>query len=250
MSIVDRKAFLAGTAATLAATTAAALARSQSDADVSKLYEAAKAEGTVAWWISPYPIETCEAIRAAFEAKYPGVKVELTRLTAQVVFQRVLQDVQANTRQCDVFAASDEANFATLKKMNALAHHVPPDIDKVYSQFRQLDKDDVYQVGSLGLVTIAYNPKKVKPAPRTWRDLLDPRFKGQVSLAHPGFSGYCAIWAIVMHDTYGDGFFTSLAANDPKIGRSINDPASDIVSGERLIGHTDIGLIYQRKADG
>jgi iron(III) transport system substrate-binding protein len=249
--VLNRKTFAAGLGAGMfAASSGAALARKISDADVSKLYAAAKAEGTVAWWMSPYPVDTGEAIRSAFEAKYPGVKVELTRLTAQVVFQRVLQDVQAGSRQCDVVHVSDEANFVTLKKMNALAVHVPPDLDKTFPQFRQMDKDEMYQVASLGFIVLGYNPKKAMPAPRGWRDLLDPRFKGQLSLAHPAYSGYCATWSVAMREKYGDGFFAGLAANQPKIGRSINDPVADIVSGERQVGHGDIGLLLQRKAEG
>jgi iron(III) transport system substrate-binding protein len=253
MSLFDRKTFIAGAAAGAivgARETALARAHQATEADVSKLYAAAKAEGTVAWWASPYPEETYEVLRAAFEAKYPGVKVELTRLTAQVVFQRVLQDVQANSRQCDVVHVSDEANFVTLKKMNALAPYVPADIDKTFSQLRQMDKDDAYQAASLGFVVLGYNPKKVTPPPRQWRDLFEGRFKDQISLGHPAYSGYCAVWAIAMYDKYGSAFFSSVAANNPKIGRSINDPTADIVSGERLVGHGDIGLFLQRKAEG
>jgi iron(III) transport system substrate-binding protein len=250
-TLQNRRTFVGGlVAGSVAGAALPAFARQASDADVCKLYAAAKAEGTVAWWTSPYPAETAEELRVAFEAKYPGVKVELTRLTAQVVFQRVLQDVQANSRQCDVAHMSDEANFVTLKKMSALAVHVPPDIDKVPPQFRRMDPDDVYQVASLGFVVLGYNPKKATPAPRTWRDLTDPLFKGQVSLGHPAYSGCCATWCVAMHDKYGDAFFTALAANQPKIGRSINDPVADIVSGEREIGHSDVGLILQRKSEG
>lgn len=240
----------AGTLAALAFAGPASAKRGATEADVSKLYAAAKAEGSLSWWESPYPLDVAEDVRTAFKAKYPGVDVQLTRATAGPTFQRALQDFQSGAHQCDVLAASDEANFVTLKKMNALAEYEPGDLDKVYAPFRHLDRDNVYQAGALGVVVINYNPKRVSPAPTKWRDILDPRYRGQVSLGHPAYSGYVATWASVMHDKFGPGFFKALAENQPKIGRSIYDTTTDIVAGERLIGPGADSVALQDKAKG
>jgi len=243
-------ATVAGTLAATAFVAPASARRGATEADVSKLYAAARGEGTLSWWESPYPIDVAEDIRTAFKRKYPGVDVELTRATAGPTFQRALQDFQSGAHQLDVMAASDEANFVALKKMGALAEYVPGDLDKVFGPFRQLDPDNTYQAGALGVIVINYNPKRISPPPTKWRDILDPRYRGQVSLGHPAYSGYLATWALVMREKFGPGFFKSLAENQPKIGRSIYDTTTDIVAGERLIGPGADSVALQDKGKG
>ncbi len=54
-----------------------------------------------------------------------------------------------------------------------------------------------------------------------------------------------------MNDKYGwDNFFKKFAANNPKIGRSVFDATTDIVSGERVVGPGADSLALERKAGG
>ncbi|MFN2460399.1 MAG: ABC transporter substrate-binding protein [Candidatus Velthaea sp.] len=237
----------------LAGAPAASLAKRKgaiSDADVSKLYDAAKKEGTVVWWTGHYTQAAAERVRDAFKAKYPGVDVQLLRQTGQVLFQRLTQDLKSNVHEVDVFASTDEAHMTILKKQNALATFVPGDIDKIPSQFQHLDPEDTYQLGDIALMCINYNPKKT-PAPKKWTDLLDSKFKDQLTTGHPGFSGYVGNWVVAMNDKYGwDNYFKKFAADNPKIGRSVFDATTDIVSGERSLGPGADSLALERKAGG
>jgi len=79
---------------------------------------------------------------------------------------------------------------------------------------------------------------RVPSPPQQWTDLLDPRWQGQITLGHPGFSGLVGNWVVAMWDKHGWDYFTNLAKNDPKIARSINDTVTDIVSGERQMAET------------
>src|ERR1700716_3186553 len=202
------------------------------DADVSKLYDAGKKEGRVVWGTGHYTQAAAEKIAGAFKAKYPGIEVDLLRQTGQVLFQRLTQDLKSNVHQVDVFGSTDEAHMTILKKQNALAQFVPGDIDKIPSQYQHLDNEDTYQLGDIALMLINFNPKKTG-APKKWGDLLDPKYKDQLTVGHPGFSGYVGNWVVAMNDKFGwDNFFKKFAANNPKIGRSVFDATTDIVSGE------------------
>ncbi|MBC5810384.1 MAG: extracellular solute-binding protein, partial [Candidatus Eremiobacteraeota bacterium] len=219
------------------------------DADVSKLYDAAKKEGKVVWWTAHYAQDAAERVRDAFKAKYPGIEVEFIRQTAQVIYQRLSQDLKSNIHQLDVFASTDEAHYVELKKQNVLAQFAPGDIDKVHAQFRVLDPDQTYHLGALAFVLINYNPKKVEPAKR-WTHLGDAKYKGMVTLGHPAFSGYVGNWVVAMNDKYGWEYFKNLAAINPKIGRSIYDTVNDIVGGERAIGAGPDNLSIEKKMAG
>jgi iron(III) transport system substrate-binding protein len=219
------------------------------DADVSKLYEAAKKEGKVVWWTAHFAQEAAEKIRDAFKLKYPGIEVEFIRQTAQVIYQRLSQNLKSGVKELDVFASTDEAHYLELKKQNALAEFTPADLDKIPAQFRNLDPDGYYQLGSLAFIIVNYNPAKIKPAAR-WTDFADARFKGQISTGHPAFSGYVGNWVVAMNDKYGWDYFKNIAANNPKINRSINDTVTDILAGERNIGAGPDNLSLFKKAAG
>jgi len=252
MSQSSRGNFLAlagAAAATLAARTPVdAKVDAMRDADVSKLYAAAKKEGTVVWWTAHYAQSAADRVRDAFKAKYPGIEVVFIRQTAQVIFQRLNQDLKSNVKELDVFASTDESHYVTLKSQNVLAPFVPADINKVPPSLRHLDPDEMYQIGALGFVLINYNTK-VQP-PHRWPQLGDPKWRNQVTLGHPAFSGYVGNWVVAMNDKYGWEYFKSIAANNPKIGRSVNDTVTDIVGGERMVGAGPDNYSLERKAGG
>ncbi|MBV8601596.1 MAG: extracellular solute-binding protein [Candidatus Eremiobacteraeota bacterium] len=223
-------------------------AKVESDADVSALYAAAKKEGTVVWWTAHYAQSAADRMRDAFKAKYPGIEVQLLRQTAQVIYQRLNQDLKSNVHEVDVFCSTDEAHHAELKKQGVLAEFVPADINKVPPLLRHLDPDNTYQIGAIGFVLLNYNTK-IQP-PHRWPQLGDPRLRGQVTLGHPAFSGYVGNWVIAMNDKYGWEYFKNLAQNNPKIGRSVNDTVADIVSGERMAGAGPDNFSLEKKAGG
>lgn len=237
-----------GAAAALASPALVEARRGLSDADVSKLYDAAKKEGTVVWWTAHYAQSAADRIRDAFKAKYPGIEVQFIRQTAQVIYQRLNQDLKSNVHELDVFASTDESHYTSLKKENVFASFVPADIDKVPAALRHLDPDETYQIGALGFVLINYNTK-VKP-PHHWQELLDPKWNNQITLGHPAFSGYVGNWVVAMNDKYGWDYFTNLAKNNPKIGRSVNDTVTDEVSGERMVGAGPDNYSLEKKAAG
>ena len=220
------------------------------EADVSKLYAAAKDEGQVTWWTAHYEQSAAEKMAAAFKQKYPGIEVNLTRQTAQVINTRLQQEIKSNSFTCDVFASTDEAHYPPLKKQNLLAAFDPPDIGLIPKQFQNLDADRAYHLGAIGFVLINYRSDRVTEPPKSWKDILDPKWKGQFTTGHPGFSGYVGNWVLAMVDKYGDQFLKDLAKNSPKINRSVNDTVTDIVNGERTIGAGPDNFSLAKKEQG
>jgi iron(III) transport system substrate-binding protein len=187
-----------------------------------KLYAEARKEGRVVWWTAHYALSAAEAARDAFVARFPGIEVQFIRQTAQVIYQRLTQNLKAGVREVDVFASTDEAHYLTLKKQGVLAPYRPAGVEALPKAFLNVDPDNMYHVGALGLVLINYNTR-LTTHPQKWTDLLDGRWQGRITLGHPAFSGYVGNWVVAMWDKYGWDYFTSLATNNPKIGRSIND---------------------------
>jgi iron(III) transport system substrate-binding protein len=206
-------------------------------ADMAALEAAARKEGTLTWYTAHTDGETAEAVGRGFTAKHPGIQVVVIRTTAQVAYQRLVQDLKNNTPQCDVFSSTDVGHDETLKAQGKLAHYVPENAAKVSPEFQNFDKDGFYYPTGAGLVLMTHNTQKVKPAdaPKAWRDLLDPKWKNQVSVGHPGFSGYVGTWVVLMRNLYGWAYFEKLEKSRPRIGRSINDTVTMLNAGESLV---------------
>ncbi|MEO8715402.1 MAG: extracellular solute-binding protein [Acetobacteraceae bacterium] len=217
---------------------AAPLLAHPSRADETALVAAARKEGTLTWYIAQVDGQTAEDMGRAFTQQYPGIKIAVIRTTGQVAFERLMQDLKNNAPQCDVFSTTDIAHMPLLMKRNALARFVPDNAAALAPAFKGLGEDGFYYPSTSTLMMIIVNTQKVKPAdaPKNWTDLLDPKWKGNVAFGHPGFSGYVGIWTLAMRGLYGWDYFTKLAKNNPRIGRSGNDPITLLNAGECVVG--------------
>ena len=215
---------------------AIALAPVAARADLKTITEAAKKEGELTWYIAHYTSEGAEDIGRGFTEMY-GIKVNVVRTTAQVAYQRLLQDIKNNQTICDVFSSTDVGHYVRLKAEGRFDKYIPEASSKIVPTFQNFDPDGFYHTTSAGLVTLTYNTSKVKPeeAPKKWEDLLDIKWKGKVSTGHPGFSGYVGTWVLTMKKLYGWQYFDKLEKNKPQIGRSINDTVTALNAGERQV---------------
>ncbi|MBN8754602.1 MULTISPECIES: ABC transporter substrate-binding protein [Variovorax] len=213
-------------------------------ANLASLYEAAKKERELTWYIVFLPSEDAETMARAFTARYPGVKVNVVRTTAQVAFQRLNQDLKARTANCDVFSSTDIGHYVDLKARKLLTKYTPASAALMDSRLQNLDADGYYHAASAFMVGLVYNSNKVKAAeaPTSWMDLADPKWRGLASVGHPGFSGAVGTWCIEMRKLYGDGWFKKLALNKPQVGRSIIDTVTTVNSGERSISAGPVNL--------
>src|SRR5258708_6624879 len=162
----------------------------QSDRE-KQLYAAAKTEKEFTWYTAHYGQALATRIGNAFTQKYPGVQANVIKATAQVTFQRLLQDIKAGQIQSDVFSSTDISHFVQLKQNANLEKYVPENQAKIVEAFRTVDPDGFYTVTWVGLVAISYNTTKVKAAdaPKSWTELLDPKWTGQIASGNPNFSG-------------------------------------------------------------
>src|SRR5882724_2435760 len=196
--------------------------------------EAAKKEGKVVWYTS-LALTSSEKVAKLFETAYPGIKVEVQRTGSQRILQRVMQELQANIKNVDVIHTSDAGHYVLLKEKKLLMKHTPAGVDRFPPSFK--DKDG-YHYGLRATVNvIAYNTKAVSAAeaPRTWKDLLDPKWKGKLVTAHPGYSGVIATHVLALVHLHGWDYFKQLAQSKLMLVQSAVDPAGVVASGERLV---------------
>ena len=212
--------------------------------------EAARKEGKVVWYTS-LALTSSEKVAKLFETAYPGVKVEVHRTGSQRILQRMMQELQAGIKNVDVVHTSDAGHYVLLKEKKLLMRYTPAGVDAFGAGFK--DKDG-YHYGLRATVNvIAYNTKAISPteAPRTWKDLLDPKWRGRLVTAHPGYSGVIATHVLALVHLHGWEYFKALAQNKPMLVQSAVDPSGVVASGERPVA-VDGGdyTFYQVKKKG
>jgi iron(III) transport system substrate-binding protein len=223
-----------------------------SEAITPSLIEAAKKEGKVVWYTS-IDLAAAQRIAKAFEAKFPGVPVRMERSGAERVFQRIGQEYSSQVFAVDVVNTSDAAHMIAWKRNGWLAPYVPEDVAKHFPAAHR-DPDGMFASARVTLCPIAYNTKLVRAdeAPKSYADLLDPKWTGKIVKAHPGYSGTILNATFQIARDLGWSYFEKLAAQRIMQVQSATDPPKKLALGERAImadGGEYVALGLKEKGD-
>jgi iron(III) transport system substrate-binding protein len=234
----SRREVLKSSAAAGLTTVFAAPARAEAppaEAITPQLIEAAKKEGKVVWYTS-IDLAVAERISAAFREKFGGIEVRVERTGAERVFQRIGQEYASNVHAVDLANSSDAAHLLEWKRQGWLLPYVPEDVAKYYKPEHR-DADGTYAGFRATLCPMAYNTNLVKAedAPKSFHDLLDPKWKGKIVKAHPGYSGTILTATFEMVRDIGWDFFEGLAKQSIMQVQSSTDPPKKLSLGERSV---------------
>lgn len=198
-----------------------------------ELIAAAKKEGKVVFYTA-IDLKVAEAIAKRFEAQY-GIKVQVERTGSERVFQRVQQERASKIYAVDVLDGSDQALFITWKREGILEPYVPEDAVKWPAEVR--DPDGTYVASRYTLMPIGYNTNLVKPedAPKSFADLLDPKWSGKIVKAHPGYSGGIVTSTFQISRALGWGYFEKLGKQKVMQIQSSTEPPKKLSLGERAV---------------
>ncbi len=162
-------------------------------------------------------------IAKAFEKK-TGIKVNLVDMSTGPLAAKV--QAEKNNPQWDVAWFDGPSTMQSLDDQGMLEKgYVPANAANYTDLGKQLkSKDDSFwPVTVTAAGVIAYNTKLVtnpNDVPKDWKDLLDPKYKGQFAMNNPSISGptFPAVFGLMNLEGTGDykqgeNFFTKLKAN-------------------------------------
>jgi iron(III) transport system substrate-binding protein len=105
-----------------------------------------------------------------------------------------------------------------------------------------------------GLNLIGYNTDLVKApdAPKSFADLLDPKWSGKMVKAHPGYSGLIMTATYEMSRDLGWSYFERLAKQRVMQVQSATDPSKKIALGERalMVDGNEHNMIQLKESGG
>ena len=247
MPTFSRRDVLKGSAAIAAGTlapSAKVLAQAPAPTAITPaLIKAAVKEGSCNYYTS-VDLPLAERIARTFEAKYQGIKVRVERSGAERVFQRIGQEYGSKIHRVDVVNSSDAAHLIVWKNQGILAPFVPEDVARHFSAEHK-DPDGTFSSFRLTLCPIAYNTKQVKAeeAPKSFKDLLDPKWAGKMTKAHPSYSGTILTATFQVSRDIGWDFFEKLAKQKIMQLQSATDPPKKVEIGERAVAADGVEYI-------
>jgi iron(III) transport system substrate-binding protein len=214
------------------------------------LIEAANKEAKVILY-SSMDLPVGEKLGKAFEAKYPGIAVQIERSGSERLFQRVAQEFGSDIHAADVINSSDASHFISWKKNGWTAPFVSEDIAQHFlPEFR--DPEGMSATSRIYLSSIAYNTNLVKPedAPKSFADLLDPKWAGKMVKGHPAYSGTIMTATFQMVREFGWEYFEKLSKQRVMQVQSSTDPPKKLALGERAVmaDGNEYGVVLLKEA--
>jgi iron(III) transport system substrate-binding protein len=177
------------------------------------LIDAAKKEGKVVWYTSLIQDQAVRPLAKAFEAKYPGVKVDAVTGKTSELLLRITDEIKAGALQADVHHGGGAAQELLAK--GALEKFIPDSAASFPADLK--DTDGYWTAHVVNFLVPAYNTDMVQGGdiPKTYEDLLDPKWKGQIawaaSMSQGGPPGFIGTVLGVMGEEKGMDYLRKLA---------------------------------------
>ncbi|MFC1816625.1 ABC transporter substrate-binding protein [Thermodesulfobacteriota bacterium] len=211
-------------------TTVAEIALYQGPDRENILIEGAKKEGQLTLYTANTWINN--VVAKEFEKKYPFVKVSAWRSNSDKILKRVIEEYAARRFFVD---AMDLAPGPALifNREGILQEYYSPEIRYYGDEVKAKGKIGVYFLGHRGLnISLGFNTKLIPPAeaPKVYKDLLDPKWKGKMSIAGsaPGIR-----WIGNALEVMGRDFIEKLSRQDVRVHNMSGVAlANMIVAGE------------------
>ena len=213
------------------------------------LIEAAKKEGKCSFYTA-MDLQFAEKLGKDFEAKFPGIHVRVERSGAERVFTRIGQEYSSNVHAVDVVNTADQSHCIVWKRNGWLAPYLPEEVVKHYDK-QYYDPDGLEVTTRILVSPIAYNTNLVKKedAPKSFADLLDPKWKGKMVKAHPAYSGTIMNSTFQVARDLGWEYLEKLAKQSVMQVQSATDTPKKIALGERAIMVDGAGYLVIRNKE-
>ncbi|HWP34575.1 MAG TPA: ABC transporter substrate-binding protein [Thermodesulfobacteriota bacterium] len=165
-----------------------ALAKLRGPEREQRLVEGARREGSLVWYSSADTDDALALIKR-FTDRYPFVRVEHFRAPSEKLLERILAEWRARAFRADVVSLP-EIELHALAKQGVLVPFESPEQDAYPPEMK--DPRDLWTGMYVSAWVCMYNTKLVpkEAAPRRYRDLLDPRWKGQITLDPEAYSWF------------------------------------------------------------
>jgi iron(III) transport system substrate-binding protein len=214
---------------------------------MARLYELAKAEGTVAFY-SSMNTDDFNKVKPLFEAKFPGVKAVHTRKSGEALVQQLVTEKKAGQDLFDLVEANlfevvfvieqgYTQKYVTASASDYAAEAKAPDGAWIAARLNN-DLPGINTTKMPAGVTV-----------KTWADLCRPELSGKIAVEQSDVVVYSALRKI-LGDAEAQRVLKCIAANKPSLRSGHTDMANLLAAGEFAVtlssnGHRLAQLKYE-----
>ncbi|MFX3633912.1 MAG: ABC transporter substrate-binding protein [Candidatus Pristimantibacillus sp.] len=176
-----------------------------------------------------------------------GIDYDILRLPSGEAVSRVQNEV--GNPQADFLMGGPADSHEILKKASALESYISPNASDIPDNMK--DKDGFWTGFYMNPIAIGINEERWKekygndPYPETFKDLLDPKFKGEIGMSDPATSGTAYTAVASLAQVWGDeemlNYMKELLPNLKERPKSGIEPIQKAANGEYTIGVTFLG---------
>jgi ABC-type Fe3+ transport system substrate-binding protein len=202
------------------------------------LVEAARKEGRLIFYTTWIVDQLGRPMAAEFEKRFPGVRVEYVRGDSNQNLMKMLTERKANASQSDVWTLT--AGIGELAKAGGVAKLDLPSARDIPERYK--DPDGKWIATYSNVHAPAYNTTLVaaKDVPKTYEDLLDPKWKGRLVWKRgdlTGSSGFIANALLTFGEEKGRDYLRRLAQQNVTFsGGSARALMDNVIAGEYPLG--------------
>jgi len=208
------------------------LAWGQADA-TKRLIDGAKKEGKVVWYTA-LSIQDVEVLTKRFEQTYPFIKTETLRLVTDALLTKILTETKAGVHNSDVIEIPGIAGNI-LKKEGLFDKYASTESNAYPAAMK--DPGGTWTSFFIHTLVLVYNTQLVKKEelPRTYEDLINPKWKGKVVLRDEDFETF-GMMLKVMGREKGMNFMRRLGGQGVDLRNSFTLAVQGVASGEIPLG--------------
>ncbi|NBT58469.1 extracellular solute-binding protein [bacterium] len=168
----------------------------------------------VIWIYASIYKEVISELDRALKQTFPTVQVRWYQSGSENVAARVNAELSTGSSQADLIMTSDPFWFVELKKAGHLLPYFSPTAKSLDSRY--LDTEGAFLINRIPVGIIAYNTRSVSKAeaPKTWNDLLLPKWRNKLSMPSPLESGTALTFVSQLVRKKGWEYFEGLKKNN------------------------------------
>ncbi len=180
--------------------------------------------------------DTISDLEPRLKVAFPNVKFQWFQAGSEDIAAKVGAELLAGSTKADLLISSDRFWYEDLASRNQLHAYRPKAAEAVPSELR--NPKNFYTTVSLPVMVLGYNSDLVKPeqAPKSFKDIADPKWKGKVSGGDPLSSGTNFTTIAFLQHLYGWPYVEKLKANQVLTEGGNSAVIRRIQTGERPIG--------------
>ena len=183
-----------------------------------------------------------KAYQHQFETEYPDIKIRWVRDSTGIITAKLLAEKAAP--QADVVMGVAATSLLVLEKEGMLQAYAPKGVEKLSKQYVDSRNPPSWVGMDVWGATVCFNTIEANKLglkkPESWKDLLNPEYKGKIVMANPASSGTgyfdVAGWLTQFGEKEGWEYMDKLHVNIAQYTHSGSKPCKQAAAGEFPIG--------------